>query len=122
MASMNKFENLDKKTFAIGILSLSAVALLVANLIHVPPAKAAMAIKDRDYQAVTARVNRGGEALYLTDNRTGLMAVFVYDPSKRAVLPLTVEPVSKAFAGGAAVPAGGGKTGTGRGGAAGARP
>lgn len=116
---MNKFENLDKKTFAIGILSLSAVALLVANLIHVPPAKAAMAIKDRDYQAVTARVNRGGEALYLTDNRTGLMAVFVYDPSKRAVIPLAVEPVSKAFGGGAAPAPGGGRnprTGTGAGG------
>ena len=105
-----KFENLDKKTFAIGILSLSAVALLVANLIHVPPAKAAMAIKDRDYQAVTARVNRGGEALYLTDNKTGKMAVFVYDPNKRAVVPLAVEPVSKAFGAAAApVPAGGGR-------------
>jgi hypothetical protein len=118
MSSMSKFENLDKKTFAIGILSLSAVALLVANLIHVPPAKASMAIKDRDYQAVTARVNRGGEALYLTDNRTGLMAVFVYDPSKRSVIPLAVEPVAKAF--GAAAPAGGtGRTGTGRGAAGG---
>jgi len=55
MSSMTKFDNLDKKTFAIGILSLSAVALLVANLIHVPPAKASMAIKDR-----TTRPSRPG--------------------------------------------------------------
>jgi len=116
MDKLNKVTPLDKKTFAIGLLSLSAVALLVANLIHVPPAKAAMAIKDRDYQAVTARITKGGEALYLTDNRTGLIAVFMYDPSKRAVVPLAVEPVAKAFGGGAAaVPAGGAsKTGTGR--------
>jgi hypothetical protein len=106
---MEKPNQLDKKTFAIGMLALSAVALLVANLIHVPPAKAAMAIKDRDYQAVTARINKGGEALYLTDNRTGLMAVFFYDPSKRAVIPLAVEPVSKAFAGGAAPAPGAGR-------------
>ena len=95
---MNKFENLDKKTFAIGILSLSAVALLVANLIHVPPAKAAMAIKDRDYQAVTAHVSKGGEALYLTDNRTGKMAVFVYDPNRRAVVPIAAGAIGNAFA------------------------
>src|SRR6478672_996641 len=113
-------EKLDKKTFIIGVLSLSAVILFVANLIQPPRAEAQMAIKDRDYQAVTARVNRGGEALYLTDNRTGLMAVFVYDPSKRAVIPLAVEPVSKAFGGGAVAPAGGtGRTGTGRGAAGG---
>src|SRR6476661_10808774 len=92
-------EKLDKKTFTIGVLCLSAVILFVANLIQPPRAEAQMSIKDRDYQAVTARVNKGGEALYLTDNRTGKMAVFVYDPGRRAVVLVAGGPVSNAFAG-----------------------
>jgi hypothetical protein len=92
-------EKLDKKTFIIGVLSLSAVILFVANLIQPPRAEAQMSIKDRDYQAVTARVTKGGEALYLTDNRTGKMAVFVYDPGKRAVVPVAAGSVANAFGG-----------------------
>ena len=92
-------EKLDKKTFIIGMLSLSAVILFVANLIQPPRAEAQMSIKDRDYQAVTARVIKGGEALYLTDNRTGKMAVFVYDPGKRAVVPVAAGSIANAFGG-----------------------
>lgn len=92
-------EKLDKKTFIIGVLSLSAVILFVANLIQPPRAEAQMSIKDRDYQAVTARVIKGGEALYLTDNRTGKMAVFVYDPGKRAVIPVAAGSIANAFGG-----------------------
>jgi len=98
-------EKLDKKTFTIGVLCLSAVILFVANLIQPPRAEAQMSIKDRDYQAVTARVIKGGEALYLTDNRTGKMAVFVYDPNKRAVVPVASGSVGDIFGGGGA-PAG----------------
>jgi len=91
-------EKLDKKTFVIGVLSLSAVILFVANLIQPPRAEAQMSIKDRDYQAVTAHVSKGGEALYLTDNRTGKMAVFVYDPNRRAVVPIAAGAIGNAFA------------------------
>jgi hypothetical protein len=100
-------EKLDKKTFIIGVLSLSAVVLFVANLIQPPRAEAQMSIKDRDYQAVTARVVKGGEALYLTDNRTGKMAVFIYDPNKRAVVPVASGSIGDIFGGGAPAGPGG---------------
>ncbi len=48
---------LDKKTFTIGILSLCAVFLTAANLLQPQQADAAFVVKDRDYTAVTARVN-----------------------------------------------------------------
>lgn len=95
---------IDKKSFAIGVLSLTAVVLFVANIVHQPQALAQTSIKGSEYQAVTARVSKGGEALYLTQNFSGKMAVFGYDPNKRAVLPIAIEPLSKAFAGGGAAP------------------
>ena len=91
-------DKLDRKTFAIGVLSLSAVILFVANLMQPPQAVAQEVVKDRDYQAVTARSVKGGDALYLTYNRTGLMAVFVFDPNRRAVVVASVRPVATAFA------------------------
>ena len=97
--------NIDKKSFAVGVLSLTAVILFVGNLMLPEPATASVAVKERDYTAVTGRTTKGGEALYLTDNRTGLLGVFVFDPGRRAITPVAVRPVSEAFAGRA--PAGG---------------
>jgi hypothetical protein len=91
--------NIDKKSFAIGVLALSGVILFVGNLMLPEPANAGVAIKERDYTAVTGRTTKGGEALYLTDNRTGLLAVIVYDPGKRALQAVAVKQVSDAFAG-----------------------
>lgn len=90
---------IDNKSFAIGFLSASAVMLLAINLLLPEPATAAVTIKERDYTAVTGRTTKGGEALYLTDNRTGMLAVIAYDPAKRALTPLAVQPVSDAFSG-----------------------
>ena len=91
--------NVDKKSFALGVLSLSAVILFVAHLMMPVPASAGVAVKERDYTAVTGRTPRGGEALYLTDNRTGLLGVFWFDPGKRSIQAVAVKPVSDAFAG-----------------------
>ena len=91
---------IDKKTFTIGVLTLTAVVLLAANLMLPTPAVAEVAVKDRDYTAVTGRTTKGGDALFLTDNRTGMMAVFVYDPNGRTLRALDVRSVSEAFAGG----------------------
>jgi hypothetical protein len=99
--------NIDKKSFALGVLSLTAVMLFVGNLILPETATGNVAVKERDYTAVTGRTSRGGEALYLTDNRTGLLGVFQFDPGKRAITAVAVKPVSDAFAG--RVPAGGGR-------------
>jgi hypothetical protein len=91
--------NIDKKSFALGVLSVTALMLLAAHLMLPEPATAAVAVKERDYTAVTGRTTKGGEALYLTDNRTGLLGVFVFDPGKRAIEAVKVRAVSDAFAG-----------------------
>ena len=90
---------IDKKSFAAGVLTVTAAVLFVAHLTLTEPATANVAVKDRDYTAVTGRTTKGGEALYLTDNRTGLLGVFVFDPGKRAITAVAVKPVADAFTG-----------------------
>src|SRR3954465_2874116 len=80
---------MDKRTFLIGVLSITAAVLLAANLIQPRMAEASLVVKDNEYTAVTARIAKGGEALYLLDNRRGRMAVLMYDPNKKSVVPLT---------------------------------
>ena len=89
---------MDKKTFGIGILSITATLLTLACLL-VPTKKAdaAFAVKDRDYQLLTVENVTGGDALYVVDNRTGLMAVFIYDPNGGVLRPRAVRAVSDAF-------------------------
>lgn len=90
---------LDKKTFTIGVLSLSAVILLVANLLAPRGAQASYnTIKDNDFQLQTATSVQGGDALYVTDNRSGAMAVFVFDPNLHSLKPLDGKLVQSAFA------------------------
>jgi hypothetical protein len=76
---------MDKKTYAIGILFVTALILLVANSITVRPAQA-YSIKDRDYQLVTTTATEGGDSLYVTDSRTGNVAIFGWDPSARKIV------------------------------------
>jgi hypothetical protein len=79
---------MDKKTFSIGILSLMAVILVVANYLPLPQpsASANSAVKDTlsEYQMVTAHNTDGGESLYVI-NRDGQMAIFQYDNNTRAL-------------------------------------
>ena len=92
---------MDKKAFTIGILSLTAVLLFAANLI-VPEnrASANMIVKDRDYQLMTALYQANDEACFVVDNRSGLMAAFVYSPQQHTLVLRDVRPVMSAFAGG----------------------
>ena len=87
----------DKKTFIIGVLSLSAVILLVANIFAPHRAIAADSIRDNDYSLQTARAVTGGDCLYVTDNHTGLMAVFTYNPNAHKLESRDVQPVQNAF-------------------------
>ncbi|MDB5293788.1 MAG: hypothetical protein JWL69_5029 [Phycisphaerales bacterium] len=89
---------MDKKTFAIGVLSLSAVILLAANFLAPRGVIAADSIQDNDYSMQTARSIAGGDALFVTDKRTGMMAVFIFDPQKQALINTDVQPVQNAFA------------------------
>jgi hypothetical protein len=72
---------------AIVALICSAVALLAAVLFVQPSTSyAEESIKDRDFQMVTARVTGGSDALYIVENRTGMMAIFLYEPGRGVVL------------------------------------
>ena len=88
---------MDRKTFSIGVLTVTAVLLFIAQFLPVRVAHAD-AIKDRDYTLVTARVQQGGEGLYIVENRTGMMAVFTWDPASRMVKVRAVRPIADAFA------------------------
>ncbi len=59
---------MDKKTFGIGILSITATLLGLACLIPPKKADAAFAVKDRDYQLLTVENIAGGDAV---DTLTG---------------------------------------------------
>ena len=89
---------MDKKTFGIGVLSITGVLLFVACLLPPKPVDAAFAVKDRDYQLITAPNQAGGDTLYVVDNRTGLMAVFTFDVRARVMRPRQVRAVADAFA------------------------
>ena len=88
---------MDSKSYAIGILFLTAVVLLVAQFMPVQPALAAEAVRERDYSVVTTRSTAGGESLYVADNRTGVIAVFTWDAGRRGVLIRDARPISDAF-------------------------
>lgn len=87
---------MDKKTFGIGVLSITGLLLLIACLMPVKTADAAFAVKDRDYQLIIAQ-GQGSDSIYVVDNRTGLMAVFTYDNRGRVLRPRQVRPVADAF-------------------------
>ncbi len=88
---------MKRTNLSIIILSITAALMLAAHIFIPTTAKAEMAVKDRDYQVVTARVQSGGDGLYILDNRTAQLAVFTYDPTSRAVRPRQVRPISDAF-------------------------
>ena len=88
---------MDSKTYSIGILSLTAVILLVANLVIPTPAGAEITVKDAGYTVATAPVQSGGDGLYIVDNGTGLMAVLTWDPASRTVRPRAVRDIGEAF-------------------------
>lgn len=96
---------MDSKTYGIGILTLTAVALLIANLFAPRPATAIESVANDDMQAVTARYQQGGDALYLLDQGSGRLAVFTVSP--RAGLELKVVANIEAGFRESAAPAGG---------------
>jgi hypothetical protein len=90
---------MNKNTFTISLLSLTAIALFVANLLMPPRAAANFAIKDRDYQAVTAALQANDEGVYILDSRSGQMALFSYDPTRKSLVLRDMKPIMNAFLG-----------------------
>jgi hypothetical protein len=73
---MHEDNTMDRKTYGIGILTLTAVVLFVANFLAPRPAVGIESVSNEDMQAVTCRYQNGGDALYLLDQSSGKMAVF----------------------------------------------
>ncbi|MBC8108655.1 MAG: hypothetical protein H7Z14_18880 [Anaerolineae bacterium] len=88
---------MDKKTYGIGILTVTALVLFLANLMPIRTAQADMAFKERDFTLVTSRISLGGEALYICDNRTGQMAVFTWEAAARQIRLRDLKPVLDLF-------------------------
>jgi hypothetical protein len=88
---------MDKKTFGIGILSITGALLFIACLLPTKQADAAFSVKDRDYQVITVPSVGGGDTVYVVDNRTGLMAVLMFDNRARVLRPKQVRAVADAF-------------------------
>lgn len=88
---------MDNKTFGIGILSLTALVLVVGNCLVPPSASAELSIVGQGYTVVTAKVQNGGDGVYILDNRTGRIAIFTYDNGSRRLEPRTVRSLTDAF-------------------------
>ena len=89
---------MNRQTFGIGILSLTALVLLMANYFMPPPAMAMDTVQNRDFQMSTSRLASGGDSLFVLDNRTGTIAVFVYDPTAKRMVPRATRPIADIFA------------------------
>jgi hypothetical protein len=89
---------MDRRNFYIGILSLSATVLLLANYFTAQPAMALQTIKDRDFGMVTGSSQAGGDTLYVLDNRSGRVAIFAYSPAAHALVLKKVGDMTAAFA------------------------
>jgi hypothetical protein len=100
-------QNMDNKSYTIGILTLSAVALLIANLYAPRPVSAIEAVSNDQMQAVNSPAQTGGDALYRLDQNSGKMAVFTVQ-TRGGLKLMTVADVETAFKE-AAMPAEGGK-------------
>lgn len=87
---------MDSKSFTIGFLTITA-GLLLAGIWSAPSTvTAGVTAKERDYQVVTAKTQPSGDALYVLDNRSGMIAVFSVDPG-RGLKPRAVGQVIDAF-------------------------
>jgi hypothetical protein len=82
---------------AIRVLAATAVALLLAIICLPRPVTAEVTIKDNDYQLATLTASTGSDALYVADARTGLIAVFTYDPAIKGLVPRAIRRVDDAF-------------------------
>ncbi len=92
-------KNETKQNNATILALICSAAALMAAVFFVSPSRAPAeeAVKDRDYQIVTAAVASGSEGLYILDNRTGQVAVYLYEPGKPTLQLKGMQPIANAF-------------------------
>lgn len=88
---------MKSNSMTIGFLSISALVLFIAQFVPVREAKAEEALKDRDYSLLSAKSARGGETVYVIDNRTGQIAAFSWDAGARQLTPVAAGDLAMAF-------------------------
>lgn len=96
---------MNRTSYALGILTLTATVMATALLIAPPPSAAAPAgvvVRDRDYSMITAQLGAGGDGLYVMDHRRGVLAIFTFDNASRTLRLRAAAPLSRAFPGGGA--------------------
>ncbi|MFN4243159.1 MAG: hypothetical protein ACK4PI_07970 [Tepidisphaerales bacterium] len=96
---------MNRTTFAIGILSLTATVMATALLVAPAPTTAAPAgvvARERDFSMITANLSTGGDGLYILDHRRGVLAVFTFDNNSRTLRLRAAAPMARAFPGGGA--------------------
>ena len=82
----------------IGFLVISALILFIAQFLPVRSAEGAATVwKDRDYTMLTASSSSGSDTVYIVDNRSGQLAVLVWDNASRAFVSRGVVPIAEAF-------------------------
>lgn len=86
----------------LGIVLLSVTAAVMSTLLLTDNSSAGpvgtQVMSDRgDFSVATARVQNGGDALYIMDKRRGLLAVFTYDNASQTLRVRASEPVARAF-------------------------
>ena len=88
---------MKNQSTTIGILSITALVLFIAQFIPVQPLRAEVALKDRDYSVLTAQSSKGGDNLFVADNRSGQMVALTWDAGKRSFIILGGAQLSDVF-------------------------
>ncbi len=76
----------DRKSFLIGVLTLSAAILTLGHIQITSTARASETIIDDDFQLVTAKVRKGDDGIYVLHKRKNLVALFTWDAAKKGVV------------------------------------
>jgi hypothetical protein len=88
---------MKNQNLSIGFLCVTALILFIANFLPVQPLAQAEALKDRDYSLIAAKSARGGDTIYVVDNRTGMVAILSWNASTRNFELVGSAPLANAF-------------------------
>ena len=87
---------MDRKTFAIAILSLTAFVLSLVCLMPAKPANAQFAIRDSRFQMITLPGQKAGSILYIIDPQ-GKVLVLQFDMQRKVMTPMAAGELDKFF-------------------------
>ena len=89
---------MDRKTFSIGILSLTGLILVVATLLPTRPAEGDFAVKDlRGMQMITSASQQGGDVLYVIEPTSAKVLVLAYNTNPKDLRRVAAGDLNLAF-------------------------